>query len=104
MTHDRDGYVVLTSAVSGLSADVAGGRLASGTNVRQWYVNGAGAQRWVAVRNANGSYTFISALRASSSSTEAYALDLANGSAASGTNVRLWKANDSRAQQWWAGK
>lgn len=104
VTHDRDGYVVLTSAVSGLSADVAGGRLASGTNVRQWYVNGAGAQRWVAVRNANGSYTFISALRASSSSTEAYALDLANGSAASGTNVRLWKANGSRAQQWWAGK
>lgn len=104
VTHDRSGYVVLTSAVSGLSVDVAGGRLASGTNVRQWYVNGADAQRWVAVRNANGSYTFISALRASSSSTEAYALDLAYGSTVGGTNVRLWKANDSRAQQWWAGK
>ncbi len=62
MTHDSNGYVTLTSVNSGKVLDVNGGVSANGTNVQQYDSNGTYAQKWIAVKNSDGSYTFQSAL------------------------------------------
>ena len=79
---------------SGKALDVAGSSTQRGANVQQWPLNGAAAQKWVAVRNSNGTYTFISALNASR------ALDIPNGIARNYANVQIWETNGAPAQQW----
>ena len=92
VTHDRAGYVTLTSAKSGLALDVADGSASAGANVRQWTPNGTWAQKWVAVPRGDGGFTLVSALSPS------LAFDLADGATSAGANLRLWDANGTAAQ------
>ena len=94
MTHDSNGYVTLTSVNSGKALDVNGGVSANGTNVQQYDSNGTYAQKWIAVKNSDGSYTFQSAL------AENAVLDVNGGSSANGTNVQLYTSNGTNAQKW----
>lgn len=93
VTHDANGYVILTSVNSGKVLDVYGGSDANGANVQQYTSNGTYAQKWIAVKNADGSYTFQSALGNK-------VLDVSGGSSANGANVRLYQTNGSNAQRW----
>ena len=61
-THDSNGYVTLTNVNSGKVLDVYGGSSANGANVQQYSSNNTYAQKWIAVKNSDGSYTFQSAL------------------------------------------
>ena len=79
---------------SGKVLDVNGGVSANGTNVQQYDSNGTYAQKWIAVKNSDGSYTFQSAL------AENAVLDVNGGSNANGTNVQLYTSNGTNAQKW----
>ena len=94
MTHDSNGYVTLTSVNSGKVLDVNGGVSANGTNVQQYDSNGTYAQKWIAVKTSDGSYTFQSAL------AENAVLDVNGGSSANGTNVQSYTSNGTNAQKW----
>lgn len=104
VTHDSHGYIHLTNVQSGLRLDVQAGSSVKGTNVRQWSANNAAAQKWIAVRNSNGSFTLYSAVNPSGSAPASRVLDVRNGVAAGKSNVQLWAANGTKAQQWWAVK
>ena len=84
--------MTLTSVNSGKVLDVNGGVSANGTNVQQYDSNGTYAQKWIAVKNSDGSYTFQSAL------AENAVLDVNGGSSANGTNVQLYTSNGTNAK------
>ena len=94
VTHDSNGYVTLTSVNSGKVLDVNGGSSSNGTNVQQYDSNGTYAQKWIAIKNSDGSYTFQSAL------AENAVLDVNGGSSANGANVQLYTSNGTNAQKW----
>ena len=74
--------------------DVNGGSSSNGTNVQQYDSNGTYAQKWIAIKNSDGSYTFQSAL------AENAVLDVNGGSSANGANVQLYTSNGTNAQKW----
>lgn len=91
VSHDAEGYVTLTCAVSGKCLDVAGAKVANGANVIQYESNGTKAQKWIAIPQGNG-FKLVSAL------DESMCLDVANGKAESGTNVQIYPDNGTAAQ------
>lgn len=65
----------------------------SGLNVDQWNWYENSGQMWV-INEVDGGYT----IQARSSG---YYLDVDNGNTADGTNIRMWRGNDSMAQRWY---
>ncbi len=59
---DHNLYTIINKA-SGKAVDISGGRKSFGTNVQLYTPNGTNAQKWRAVRNSNGTYTFYSFLK-----------------------------------------
>lgn len=97
-----DGSYRILSRLSGKSLDVKGGTIASGTNVQQYNSNNSRAQSWTVVADGNtATYqgetydTYTVKVKGSN-----LALDVANGTMANGTNVRVYTANGSDAQRW----
>lgn len=90
----RGFYQIFRTAADGtrLSLDVAGGRVASGTNVHLWESNDTDAQLWNIVAYGSG-YRIISALG------DTLALDVRGAKAADGTNVQIYTDNKSTAQR-----
>lgn len=93
VSHDQNGFVVITS-VKGCTLDVSSGNASNRNPVQLWSDNGTLVQRWIAVKEADGSYTFISALN------QSFAIDVAGGVAANGSAVQLYQANGTAAQRW----
>ncbi len=93
VSHDRNGYVILTNAATGKVLDLDSGRAADGQNIRQFASNGTRAQRWVAVRTGN-SFVLHSAVDPD------FVVDVDSNRMANGTNVRAWRANRTTAQRW----
>lgn len=87
------GYVTISHAGTSSVLDVTGGGKRSGTNVQQYAVNGTAAQRWIPVKQANGSFVFYSSLGRN------LVLDVSGGSVSNGANVQIWTANGSAAQR-----
>ncbi len=81
---------------SGKSLDVAGRSRKNGTNVWQWeYFNPSEhTQDWVINEVDNGAYYTIQ------SRGSGFYLDVNEGIAADGTNVKIWKGNGGTAQKW----
>ena len=94
MTHDAKGYVTLTNVGSGKVLDVNGASTADGANVQQYASNGTWAQKWIAVKNADGSYTFYSGMH------DRKVLDVYGGMTSNGANVQLYAGNGTKAQRW----
>lgn len=93
-SHDQPtGYVTIAHAGTSLALDVTGGGKTSGTNVQQYAVNGTAAQRWIPVKQTNGSFVFYSGLGRN------LVLDVSGGSVFNGANVQIWTANGSAAQR-----
>lgn len=87
------GYVTIAHTGTSSALDVTGGGKKSGTNVQQYAVNGTAAQRWIPVKQANGSFVFYSGLGRN------LVLDISGGSVSNGANVQIWVANGSAAQR-----
>ena len=87
------GYVTIAHAGTSSVLDVTGGGKKSGNNVQQYAVNGTAAQRWIPVKQANGSFVFYSGLGRN------LVLDVSGGSVSNGANVQIWTANGSAAQR-----
>ena len=93
VSHDQNGFVVIAS-VKGCTLDVPGGSASNRNPVQLWSDNCTLAQRWIAIKEADGSYTFILALN------QSFAIDVAGGIATNGSAVQLYEANGTAAQRW----
>lgn len=87
------GYVTISHVGTSSVLDVSGGSRKSGANVQQYATNGTAAQRWIPVKQANGSFVFYSGLGRN------LVLDVSGGSVSNGANVQIWVANGSVAQR-----
>ena len=56
--------------------------------------NNSEGQKWVFIKNSNGTYKVVSAL------FPTLVLDVNGNGTASGTNVQVYNDNGSQAQQW----
>ena len=70
----------------------------SGTNVQQWTSNNTSAQKWVVIKNSDGSLTLWSKLGSN------LVLDIAGGSTSNGSNVQIYAYNGSGAQRFYFNK
>lgn len=98
-----DGTLRILSKLAGKSLDVNGGSLASGTNVQMWTDNGTRAQAWQAAdtgETATIDGTAYALYTVALDADDTLVLDVSGGSAASGTNVQIYTANQSNAQKW----
>ena len=93
VAHDSSGFVIITS-VKGNTVDLSSGKTSNGSAIQLWNDNASRAQRWIAVKNDDGTFTFLSALDSD------FAIDVAGGSARNGSSVQLYKGNGSAAQRW----
>ena len=94
VSHDEKGYVILEHAPTGKVADVKDGNPVDSSDVRQYQLDGSRAQKWIAVRNADGTVSFLSAVN------PYLALDLSGGNAVNQQNIQLYSFNGSDAQKW----
>lgn len=93
-----DGSVRLQHHASTKFLDLTGGTVAAQTNVQQWEGNSGDAQRWWMA--GSWSLTGREALEVLLACDRGYALDVANGTMANGTNVQLYTRNHAKAQGW----
>lgn len=96
ITFDKKGYATIQNINSGKVLDVAGGVAKARTNVWQYGNNNTKAQKWIIHSNADGTYTFESALK------KGLVLDVAGGSSASGANLQVYNKNNTFAQKFYA--
>lgn len=94
VTHDADGYVIITNLKSGLVLDLPAASTSNGTKLQLWTSNNTLAQRWIAVAQSDGSIVLLSA------ADPTKALDLPAASTADNTPVQLYTANNTKAQRW----
>lgn len=73
--------------------DVAGGKVANGTNIQLYKSNGTKAQQWYLTPAGNNRYYIRSRLNLN------YVLDVKNGRAQNGTNIQLYKINYTSSQK-----
>lgn len=98
-TYNGDSYPTYTVKIvnSNLAMDIAGGAMASGTNVRVYTANGTEAQQWLFVPAPPFASGGIYELRSLLDTT--MAVDVSGASTTKGANVQLWKANGTNAQK-----
>ena len=93
-TRNSEGYYTIQAGHNGKSIDAKDAKAENGTNIQTWESGeNNNAQLWKLVHNEDGSYTFKSKLN------EDYVIDVAGGTIANGTNLQLYKGNDSEAQK-----
>lgn len=94
----RSGYYRIINIKSGKAIDVSGAKIINKRNIWQYTVNGTDAQLWKPIKNADGSYTFQSALKSD------YVMDLSGAKAVNKRNIHLYKSNNTNAQKWFLVK
>ena len=87
-----NGYYKVKNAASGKCLNVTGGSPVQKTNVGVYDDNGSIAQQWAVVKNGSG-YSLISRCNG-------YALDLAEGKTANGSNVEVYPVLNNANQRW----
>ena len=87
--------MIIANEGSGKVLDVSGGGTANGTNIHQYSFNQTSAQKWIAVKQSDGSFEFISAL------DQNMCIDLSGAQAENGSNVQLYESNGTKAQRWY---
>ena len=93
VSHDAQGYVILTNVGSGKVLDVYGASKAFGTKVTQQPANGTHAQKWMVVETDNGDLAIGSAV------APLLFLDLEGGRNTDGTSLQTYGYNGSKAQR-----
>ena len=95
ISHDADDFVLLKNKNSGKFLSVKNGFLRNGTNIEQrGYKENDKSQKWIAVKQLNGSVIFVSALNTN------YCVDLDCAVAENERNIQLYTNNGTNAQQW----
>lgn len=94
VTHDKAGYITLTSASNGKVLDAKNGSIDNCTRLQSFASNGTWAQKWIAIRGASGEITLLSG------NARNVAVDCQNGQTAAGTPLQLFTSNGTVAQQW----
>jgi GH25 family lysozyme M1 (1,4-beta-N-acetylmuramidase) len=89
-----DGYYIIHTKSSDKVLDVAGGGLASGSNLQIYQSNNTFAQKFAVTFDADTGYYTITNVNAMKP------LDVAGARAANGTNVAIYAANNTSAQRW----
>lgn len=96
--YDGNGYYkIYTSTTTGKLLDVEGASKLSGANVFQHSENGGANQLWKAVKNSDGTYTFITKISGN-------VLDVLGGIVAQGTNVGVSVNHDGDNQRFYLKK
>lgn len=93
-----NGYYRIRNIKSKKCLDVNGGKVKNKQNIWQYPWNATNAQKWKLQKNADGSYTFVSALN------RQYVMDLNGGKAKNGQNIQLYQSNGTKAQEWFLKK
>ena len=93
VSHDAQGYVIMTNLASGKVLDVYGASKAFGTKVTQQPANGTHAQKWMVVETDNGDLAIGSAV------APLLFLDLEGGRNTDGTPLQTYGYNGSKAQR-----
>ena len=86
--------MIIANEGSGKVLDVRGGDTANGTNIHQYSFNQTSAQKWIAVKQSDGSFELISAL------DQILCIDLSVAQTEIGSNVQLYESNGTKAQRW----
>ena len=94
VSHDSKGYVTITNVNSGKVIEVNGDSAADLTNIQQNTSNDSYRQKWIAIKNIDGSIELVSALN------KRFCMDLYSSRTVSGNNVDLYQRNNSNAQKW----
>ena len=92
ITHDSKGYVMFQNVGSGMYL-TAGGN-GDSANVYQQKQSTGYNQKWVITFDNNQNLHIISALNST------IVLDIKNGNICNGSNIQLYKSNNSNAQKW----
>ena len=90
-------YTFISACHSGRALDVDNVNGTVGTNIQIWDANGTIAQKWYLYTGqplANGTYTISTTVNTN------VVIDLDNNNPTPGTNVQLYEANGTTAQQW----
>lgn len=101
-----DGYAGIISEVEDNTVDVydpatypmldlCNSRVANGTNIHLWRFNRTAAQKWIIVKNSDGTYTIKSSINGN------YVIDLSNSEVRNGSNIQLYQSNGTKAQRWY---
>jgi hypothetical protein len=93
VSHDPQGYVILTNTASGMVLDIRNASPNIGTSVQQYPYNNSWAQKWIVERADDGSQVIYSAL------TEDRALDVTGGNINSNVPVQEYVPNGTVAQK-----
>ena len=86
------GYYVITNYNSGKVVDVASGSGAQCNKIQQYVANGTKAQWWQVVANADGTYTFRTAINGR-------AMDVPSAKAKNSNGLQLYDSNNTAAQK-----
>ena len=92
ITHDSKGYVMFQNVGSGMYL-TAGGN-GDSANVYQQKQSNEYNQKWIITFDNNQNLHIISALNST------IVLDIKNGNICNGSNIQLYKSNNSNAQKW----
>ena len=80
-----------------MAIDVSGASKADTANIRVWVSNDTCAQRWKAVKNSDGSYTFFN-------KCSNKVIDIKGGLAINERNIQQFTSNGTKAQKWFLTK
>lgn len=78
---------------SNKALDVSNGSAKNGNNIWQYEFNNTYAQKWIAKKNSDGSFTFVSAIDSN------YVLDISEGKITNCQNVQLFTNNGMQTQK-----
>lgn len=93
-----DGYYYIYSSLGDGNTfvlDIAGKKTDNGTNADIYQYNGGTNQQFMFTQNADGSYKIRTRITG-----EASAVEVRNGSTASGENIQQWEVNGANCQDW----
>ena len=94
ITHLSNGFYKFKNYELGKCVDIEGSNFVSGTNVHQYEDNGNDEQKWGLVKAGDG-YFYIR-----SKANSKLSIDVKDGVAKNGTNIRVCTNNTSKAQKW----
>lgn len=94
VNHDKNEYVTITNENSNKVIEVNSNSAANMANIQQNQSNDSYRQKWIAIKNSDGSIELVSALNKN------YCIDLYSSRIVNGNNVDLYQRNSSNAQKW----
>ena len=93
----NDKFYTIKQKGTNICLDVYNANTLQGTNVWACTSNDSSAQKWAIQQTGSG---YALRPKCSGGGNDGMCLDVANGTMASGTEVRMWKGNRSAAQTW----